>query len=327
MKMEESERPSCMFARNNYVSSFRHEKRKRKRVHVPHSKRPKEFVIHRNSKERQRVGEMATAFDALTSILPSSSDNAKQPARVDVLRGAIDYIHELESKLIDGDRNENSERGYHSGEIEERVCQDSWMDSHLEAISGSLDSVTSDRQTAHILMSSTNYLGASNTENGRAIGKAGPVGYAFPSAAERMWNESMSMLEASPSNVEFPHISDEQPVYEHEAFRGISQEHYSHMDAMYDSRVNSACAYSEIHMNTRIETRQRLVDITNTHYNTRESHRYNTSTYEILKPFVSDLHNFDPQYPGRRMGMGIHGVPSDSLNPIEDNKTEFYSIF
>ena len=321
--MEDSDRPSCMFARTCHVSSFRHEKRKRKRVHVPHSKRPKEFVVHRNSKERQRVGEMATAFDALTSVLPSSGDNVKQPTRIDVLRGAIDYIHELESKLIDGDRNENSERCYHTAGIEERLCQDIWIDSHLDAISGSLDSVTSDRQTVHDLMSSANYIGASNTENGSALVEAGTVGYAFPSAAETMCNESMSMLEASPSNVEFPHIPNEQPVYEHEAFRGISQEHYSHEDMMHDSLVNTV--YSEIHMNTRIETRQRLVDITNIHYNTRESHSYNT--YEILKPLVSDLHNFDPQYPGQRMEMGIHGVPSDPLNTLEENNTGFYSIF
>ena len=99
--MEKIERSSCIFADRQRTSSSGKDsrKRKRKRVHIPHSKRPKEFVVERNSKERQRVGEMTKAFENLMSVLPRFGKD-KKPSRSEILRETIDYIHTLENNLL-----------------------------------------------------------------------------------------------------------------------------------------------------------------------------------------------------------------------------------
>ena len=96
------ERPACMFKNCQRSDSSVERRRKRKRIHVPHSSRPKEFVVKRNSKERQRVRAMAKAFDALETVLPTSNDSQK-PSRSDILRQTVDYIRSLERKLIYND--------------------------------------------------------------------------------------------------------------------------------------------------------------------------------------------------------------------------------
>ena len=96
------ERPACMFKKCQRSDSSVERQRKRKRIHVPHSSRPKEFVVKRNSKERQRVRAMAKAFDALETVLPTSNDSQK-PSRSDILRQTVDYIRSLERKLIYND--------------------------------------------------------------------------------------------------------------------------------------------------------------------------------------------------------------------------------
>ena len=311
-----------MFARYNSISSFRHDKRKpkRKRVHVPHSKRPKEFVDHRNSKERQRVGEMADAFDALTSVLPKSDDNVK-PARVDILRGAIDYIHELESKLIDENKYMIGESNNRKLETQDRV----WIDNTFKA-TASVNVTGLEGQITHDRKFFTDYSEVSSSEHGSVYCAVEPLEYAFPSTGDTIWNDSMHSLESPPSsNLEFPPIPEEQSVHELEPFRGLSQDHYSHMDMVYESSV---CTFSEIHMNSsNLETRQRLVDITNTVCNTRGYH--NSCTYgpacEISKPMVSDLSSFDVHYPGQERGMGVYCGPSGPSH--QNNSTGFYSIF
>ena len=313
-----------MFAKYNFISSFRHDKRtpKRKRVHVPHSKRPKEFVDHRNSKERQRVGEMADAFDALTSVLPKSDDNVK-PARIDILRGAINYIHELESKLIDENKYMIGESNNRKLETQDRV----WIDNTLKA-TASVNVTGLEGQITHDRKFFTDYSEVSSSEHRSVYCAAEPLEYAFPSTGDTIWNDSMHILESPPSsNLEFPPIPEEQSVHELESFRGISQEHYSHMDMMYESRV---CTFSEICMDSsNVETRQRLADITNTVYNMR-GHRY-SCTYgpacEISKPMVSYLPSFDAHYPSQESEMGIRDAPSGLSNLLEDNNTGFYSIF
>ena len=96
------ERPACMFKNCQRSDSSVERQRKRKRIHVPHSSRPKEFVVKRNTKERQRVRAMAKAFDALETVLPTSNDSQK-PSRSDILRQTVDYIRSLERKLIYND--------------------------------------------------------------------------------------------------------------------------------------------------------------------------------------------------------------------------------
>ena len=96
------ERPACMFKNYQRSDSSVERQRKRKRIHVPHSSRPKEFVVKRNSKERQRVRAMAKAFEALETVLPTSNDSQK-PSRSDILRQTVDYIRSLERKLIYND--------------------------------------------------------------------------------------------------------------------------------------------------------------------------------------------------------------------------------
>ena len=317
MKTEEYERPSCMFARYNSIFSFRHDKRKpkRKRVHVPHSKRPKEFVDHRNSKERQRVGEMATAFDALMSVLPKSDDNVK-PARIDVLRGAIDYIRELENKLV----SDVNDRLIHFRETGVEMCPDIWTGSSVEEIPGNIN-VIQEGKTMPYSDSYVDYLGASIMKNESESCATGSPGYEFPIEAEPMLNNSMPMLEPSRAIFEYPHTREEQTVYEYEAVRGNSQERYSHRDMMYKSRV---CTYSDIHVNSSIvETRKRLVDITNTHYDTRA---YHPCTYEISKAMGFDLHVNTP-HPSQWVGTAFHDVTIVPAPRVEDNNMGFYNIF
>ena len=335
MKTEETDRPSCMFAKDYPGSSFRHEtcKLKRKRVHVPHSKRPKEFVVKRNSKERQRVGEMANAFDTLMSVLPSSASNSK-PSRIEVLRDAIDYIHKLERKLIDGDNTQTSEICYcNIGEAQKKASNGVWMDSRVGAMSGSINNIELGKQTVdlHCDVSSRNFVGVSSTENGSVIREAGLLGYAFPNTAETNWDESMPMLNASQSFLEPSQTRNEQPVYLHDTFHG-PHEQYSHVDMMHDSHVNNTVfTYSEIHMNASTDTRQRLVDITN--WQTRAHH--NSYSVEMLKPMVSasgPLHDFDRHNTGQRRGVDMCDAQSgplqgDLVNHTEENNTRFYSIF
>ena len=285
---------------------------------MPHSKRPKEFVDYRNSKERQRVGEMATAFDALTSVLAKSDDNIK-PARIDILRGAIDYIHELESKLAGGHRSEVNDRLMQSRETGVEMCPDIWIDSRVGEIPGNIN-VAKEGETMSYSNSYADYLGASIMENESASCATGSLGYEFPIEAEPMLNNSMTMLEPSRAIFEYPHTHDEQTVYEYEAVLGNSLEHYSYGDMVYKSRV---CTYSDIHMNSSIvETRQRLVDITNTHCDTRYHH---PCTYEISKAVVSD--DLNTPSSSQWVRTEVNDVSTAPIFCVEDNNMDFYSIF
>ena len=121
------ERPACMF--KNYQRSYSsvERQRKRKRIHVPHSSRPKEFVVKRNSKERQRVRAMAKAFDALETVLPTSNDSQK-PSRSDILRQTVDYIRSLERKLIYNDCETTTLGSCESKTIPPEPQQNIWME-------------------------------------------------------------------------------------------------------------------------------------------------------------------------------------------------------
>lgn len=75
-------------------------KARRRRRHVPHSERPEPAVRKRNERERQRAGEVNTAFTELRDRLPSQGQSKrKRLSKINVLKTAIDYIEELTTLL------------------------------------------------------------------------------------------------------------------------------------------------------------------------------------------------------------------------------------
>ncbi|CAH1799578.1 unnamed protein product [Owenia fusiformis] len=83
-------------------------KSKRKRVHVPHSERPTEFVAQRNERERSRVHSVNEAFMALRKHVPLKvKDPSKRVSKAKILQAAIDHIYNLLDSLVNTETQEN----------------------------------------------------------------------------------------------------------------------------------------------------------------------------------------------------------------------------
>ncbi|CAH1799576.1 unnamed protein product [Owenia fusiformis] len=84
-----------LLASNNIKdSSF--SKPKRKRIHIPHSQRPTEFVAQRNERERSRVHSVNEAFMVLKKHVPLKVKNpSKRVSKAKILQAALDHIHNL----------------------------------------------------------------------------------------------------------------------------------------------------------------------------------------------------------------------------------------
>ena len=128
---------------NNAVSQSNCQ-RKRKRVHIPHSRRSKEFVVKRNSKERQRVKAMTKAFEVLESVLPQSNEDQKI-SRSDILRRTIDHIRNLERKLIDDNSGVMLQRSYYnSGMVPDGMSPIVWAENKCENTPGFISNEVTD---------------------------------------------------------------------------------------------------------------------------------------------------------------------------------------
>lgn len=73
-------------------------KGKKMRRHIPHYLRPQDFVERRNSRERKRIGNVNDAFEVLRRHIPSLKDK-EGASKINILRFAIEYIHDLGSLL------------------------------------------------------------------------------------------------------------------------------------------------------------------------------------------------------------------------------------
>ena len=81
---------------------------RRQRRHIPHSQRPREFVLQRNERERRRIDKVNDAFVSLSRHLPAvvqgkydiADDIGRGVSKINTLRAAIDYIGDLEKVLI-----------------------------------------------------------------------------------------------------------------------------------------------------------------------------------------------------------------------------------
>lgn len=71
--------------------------------HVPHSEKPPHLVARRNARERRRVEAVNEAFQRLRKRV-TGEVKQKRLSKVRTLRVAIDYIHKLQTMIMDHDR-------------------------------------------------------------------------------------------------------------------------------------------------------------------------------------------------------------------------------
>ena len=87
---------------NHYLEQTSRKYPKRRRHHIPHAKRPTDFVKKRNQRERKRVGKVNAAFGDLRDRVPFIKDDDKT-SKLAVLRSAAQYIQFLYSLLVDNE--------------------------------------------------------------------------------------------------------------------------------------------------------------------------------------------------------------------------------
>ncbi|ESO85769.1 hypothetical protein LOTGIDRAFT_167740 [Lottia gigantea] len=67
---------------------------KKRKEHIPHSKRPNEYVVKRNRRERERVDNVNQAFVNLRDHLPFRK-NDNRMSKISILKSASEYIQSL----------------------------------------------------------------------------------------------------------------------------------------------------------------------------------------------------------------------------------------
>ncbi|CAH1799577.1 unnamed protein product [Owenia fusiformis] len=95
-------------ASTNMKAESSYSKPKRKRIHIPHSQRPTEFVAQRNERERSRVHSVNEAFMVLKKHVPLKvKDPSKRVSKAKILLAALDHIHNLLDCLENGKSQES----------------------------------------------------------------------------------------------------------------------------------------------------------------------------------------------------------------------------
>lgn len=347
-KMEQTERPSCMFAKDWKKNFIRHEtcKRKRKRVHIPHSKRPKEFVAKRNSKERQRVGEMANAFDALMSILPCSSGSSK-PSRSEILRETIDYIRELEYELIDSDNNQSCARSCNIRDAM-RDCPNIWQDSSGETTTGFFSGNIMEKEALQ-------HRTACRLCPGDCVGLSHTVAEGFVCKSDQhVYHPQVPLERTCEFSFQMPSIPDQIPhvskptldfsmtlndrklseiketvIYTHKTLNERYCES-SKFDAMSNGDPNTSLTHLQCHVNGALRTRnnseRKLVDITNWCTESQNNSYFSgiTKTRSLGENHPADNNSYLPVtdvYGGQTGSMD-----SELMGFVGESEARFYKI-
>ncbi|ELU17384.1 hypothetical protein CAPTEDRAFT_195278 [Capitella teleta] len=87
------------------LKSCRFEKKKRKRLHIPHEQLPVGVVTRRNARERSRIQAVNSEFENLRQKIPELCSGGSKSRRVSkerILQEAMNYIHELRTLLTRG---------------------------------------------------------------------------------------------------------------------------------------------------------------------------------------------------------------------------------
>ena len=85
-------------------------RRRRKRKHIPHARRPVHFVENRNRRERQRVKTLNDAFENLKKRVPYC-ESGDHFSKVDILLAATDYICGLQEMIEEYDTRWSNSTG------------------------------------------------------------------------------------------------------------------------------------------------------------------------------------------------------------------------